>query len=437
MTAPLIGPDQIPLLEELAETAESLTIRRRAKVLLLYNDGQNTREISDSVSLSPRSVRYWRREYLNRGMDIFAGDTNLTAIKEAFDKSTSDESLASTPEPIPETEKPARITSTDKEDYPEVRKKPGIKPDDPMSEAGRKILSFHFSRMLNHEEGTCLGEDIEDLHDMRVATRRMRAAFEVFGAYFKTKTVKRHLKGLRATGRALGRVRDLDVFMEKAERYLESIPEEGRTGLEPLVHAWKEERTAEREKMLTYLASEAYQEFKRDFNIFISTPGDGTRPVSDSRPTPYLLRHLAPLLVYERLAAVRAYEMVIENAVIEQLHALRIEFKKLRYAVEFFQEVLGDQAEQVIDDIKRIQDHLGDLNDADVACKTLREFIETWEERQIELPLHRRQNPEPVVAYLASKHAERHRLMVTFPEVWAYFNRPEFMQNLALSISVL
>jgi CHAD domain-containing protein len=435
MTEQLLASNQIPLLEELAEYADSLTIRRRARLLLLYNAGQNTREISESISLSPRSVRYWRREYLNRGMEIFSGIAKFAEA--AFKQPPPEEITPLELAPAPEVEKPTQKTSLDRAGFPKMRKKPGIKPDDPMAEAGRKILNFHFARMLNHEEGTRLGEDIEELHDMRVATRRMRAAFEVFGEFFKPKAVKQHLKGLRATGRALGRVRDLDVFMEKASHYLETLHEEGHTGLEPLVNAWQMERTTEREKMLTYLEGEGYQNFIEEFNIFVSTTGNGARPVSTSSPTPHLLHHVAPMLIYTRLAAVRAYETIMENAAIEQLHALRIEFKKLRYAVEFFHEVLGEQAKQVIDDIKKIQDHLGDLNDADVATHTLREFIETWEERQINLPLHQRQNPEPVVAYLASKHAERHRLMVTFPKVWAYFNRSEFLENLAQAISVL
>jgi len=341
------------------------------------------------------------------------------------------------PTPIPEERTPNRKHVYERTKLPKVRKNPGIKADDPMAEAGRKILRFHFAHMPSHEKGTRLGEDIEELHDMRVATRRMRAAFEVFGPFFKPKAVKSHLKGLRATGRALGRVRDLDVFMEKADHYLETLPEEERPGLEPLLDAWQQERTLGRDKMLAHLDSESYQQFKQDFNEFVSTPSAGARPISGVNPIPNLVQHVAPVLIYTHLAAVRTYETIIANATIEQLHALRIEFKKLRYTLEFFREVLGSQAKGVINDLKTLQDHLGDLNDANVACQILREFIETWEERQIDLPLQERQNPEPVVAYLAAKHAERHKLMVTFPEAWAHFNRPEFLENIALAISVL
>ncbi|MEJ2326812.1 MAG: CHAD domain-containing protein, partial [Chromatiaceae bacterium] len=90
-------------------------------------------------------------------------------------------------------------------------------------DAARKPLYFHFLRKLYHEPGTRLGEDIEELHDMRVATRRMRAAFQVFGDYLDMDKMKVFLKGLRRTGRALGAVRDLDVFWEKTQHYLEKL----------------------------------------------------------------------------------------------------------------------------------------------------------------------------------------------------------------------
>jgi CHAD domain-containing protein len=427
MAEQFLQPDLIPLLEELAAKTNPETIQHRARILLLYNAGQDTREISETVGLSPRTVRFWRREFLDRGMDIFTATTEHKQSEELSSK----EHASVQPAPLPEGAASTRIP------FPRVRKNPGLKADDAMAEAGRKILRFHFAHMLSHENGTRLGEDIEELHDMRVATRRMRAAFEIFKPFFKQKAVKNHLKGLRATGRALGHVRDLDVFMEKAEHYLEALPEAKRAGLEPLLDTWQQERDSARDKMLAHLNSKSYQQFKQDFNEFVSTPGAGARRLSGSNPEPDLVRLVAPILVYTNLAAVRAYDKIIPNAVIEQLHALRIEFKKLRYTLEFFREVLGTQSKEVIDDLKTLQDHLGDLNDANVACQILRKFIESWEERQWALPLQERQNPEPVVDYLAAKHAERYKLMITFPEAWAHFNRPEFLENVALAISVL
>jgi CHAD domain-containing protein len=313
--------------------------------------------------------------------------------------------------------------------------KPGIEPEDDLAEAGRKVMGYHFAQMILHEAGTRLGEDIEELHDMRVATRRMRAAFEVFGEAFDRKAVKVHLKGLRTTGRALGRVRDLDVFMEKAGQYLDSVPQEQRAGLNPLLSLWEVERQEDRAKMIEYLDSQDYANFKRKFLKFVTTPGMGAKEFSEVSPNQVKL--VVPILVYTRLAAVRTYGHLLESATIDQLHALRIEFKKLRYTLEFFSEVLGKETKSLVADIKKLQDHLGDLNDADVACSILRQFIDNWEVRQVHLPIVERENPEPVVAYLASKHAERYFLTITFQEAWQDFDQPEMRSKIASAVSVL
>jgi CHAD domain-containing protein len=225
--------------------------------------------------------------------------------------------------------------------------------------------------------------------------------------------------------------------MEKARQYLETLPDSERTGLAPLLNAWEQKRAEEREKLVSYLESEEYQQFKLDFNRFTSRPEGSAIPISEINPNPNLVRHVLPALIYTRLASVRAYETLLAHATVEQLHALRIEFKKLRYAMEFFHEVLGNEAKDVIDELKSLQDHLGNLNDANVACQILSEFIEEAQALQNALPLHERQSLEPVVAYLAAKHAERHNLMVAFPELWEHFNRRESLKNIAFSISGL
>lgn len=319
----------------------------------------------------------------------------------------------------------------------EMPASPGVQPDDPMAEAGRKVMRYHFLEMLSHEEGTRQGEDIEALHDMRVATRRMRASFDVFGDAFKEKILQRYLKRLRATGRALGRVRDLDVFMEKAQAYLLTLPEADRPGLNPLLLDWKAQRDRARDEMLDHLNSREYQDFKREFGLFLNTPGLGARRVSQFPPEPFQVYSVAPVLIYTRFGEARSFDRILGNAQVEQLHALRIEFKKLRYTLEYFQEVLGKDAKGLISTLKTLQDHLGDLNDADVAIHILQEFLQQWDDQQKDRPLAERQNPEGVVNYLAYRHAERYRLMVTFQEAWLNFIRPEFRRDLAMAVSVL
>jgi len=315
----------------------------------------------------------------------------------------------------------------------EKLKAPGVLPDDAMSEAGRKVLRFHFQRMLEHEPGTRTGEDIEELHDMRVATRRMRAAFRVFGEYYQPDVLKPLLKGLRATGRALGGVRDLDVFMHKAQQYLGELPEEDREDLDPLLTNWQNKREAARDGMLSYLDGKRYGQFARDSAAFVLTDGMGALPVPDNEPIPYQVRHVVPALIYDRYEVVRGYEGVIQKASVETLHALRIDCKRLRYALEFFSEVLGPEAADVIKEVVVLQDHLGNLHDADVACGVLVGFLNEW----VGAAGRERTNVSGITRYLIAKQDELRTLVDDFSEVWRNFDRAEVRRSLALAVAAL
>ena len=78
---------------------------------------------------------------------------------------------------------------------------------------------------------------------------------------------------------------------------------------------------------------------------------------------PHQLRHVLPILLHERLARVRAYDTVLPASDDAILHALRVEFKQLRYALEFFQPLLGNSNQSFLREAKEMQDILGRIND--------------------------------------------------------------------------
>jgi CHAD domain-containing protein/transposase-like protein len=420
---PLNSEDKLQI-EQLSVDARK-TLQRRARLLLLYENGLPTREVAAQVGLSPRQTRYWRSQYQLRGMDIFKV---VEKVRKPRIKKAQQISLPAS------DEKEKQVWGIP---FPEPMSSVGMSPEDTMAEGGRKTLRFHFAEMLAHEPGTRLGDDPEELHDMRVATRRMRAAFAVFEQAFNPKITRPYVRGLRTTGRALGHTRDMDVILQKAASYLDGLNLEQQTGMQPLIQFWQTEQAQARVDMLTHLDSQKYARFIQKFNLFVNTPGMGALPIQQDFPAPHRVREVVPALIYTRLETVRAYETILAKATIAQLHALRIECKRLRYTVEFFQEVLGDKAKTIINELKGIQDHLGDLHDADVVCQIIRQFLTEWDNRQTVQPLSERQNPQPIVAYLAYQSAELHRLIVSFPQTWEHFNRPAFRMNLALAVAAL
>ena len=140
-----------------------------------------------------------------------------------------------------------------------------------------------------------------------------------------------------------------------------------------------------------------------------------------------------PALIYTRYEVVRGYEPVIENTSLETLHALRIDCKRLRYALEFFREVLGPEVEEVVEEVVIVQDHLGNLHDADVACHLLIGFLDQWSRQE----RRERINISGVTRYLVAKQSDLRVLVDSFPETWRHFNRPEMRRQLALAVSAL
>ena len=327
----------------------------------------------------------------------------------------------------------------------ELPEMPGVGPDDPMSEAGRKTLRFHYQRMIDNEPGTRLGEDIEFLHDMRVATRRMRAAFRVFGSFYRPKAMAPHLKGLRRTGRALGRVRDLDVIIDKMLRHQASVPVAEQADLDGLLVTLNAERDAARVRMIEYLDSTKYARFKERFGRFVETRGMGAKAIAQDEvpPHPYRVRHVAPVIIYERLAVMRAFDDVLSeaNPPLTRYHRLRIACKRLRYTLEFFLEVLGPDTKATIKLVVAMQDHLGALQDAVVASDLMLGFLEQGTRGNGDgVPgddLEAQGAVRGIEAYLSVKQAEIEHLLDTFPAAWQVLKGSEFSRMVAETVMAL
>ncbi len=312
----------------------------------------------------------------------------------------------------------------------------GVRSDDRMSEAGRKILRFHFRRMLRCEKGAREGLDIEALHDMRVATRRMRAAVKIFEPYFEEDALRPFARNLRRTGRALGQVRDLDVLLDKLTRYAQTLPSDQQTGLEQLLQAWQAQRDAARDAMLAFLDSGRYRQFKREFDEFLTAPLAGAPRLDPNQPQRILVCHVVASAIWRSYETIRAFEWVLDRAPLETLHQLRIEIKGLRYLLEFLREALGDEAAAVIQELVQAQDTLGDLHDADVAIHLLSDFLT----HITGLPQARaRKQPElrGVTSYLAAQEGQLRKLLRRTPAVWKRLNAPRLRRQLALAVASL
>ena len=120
-------------------------------------------------------------------------------------------------------------------------------------DAARRALEGHFHKMMDNAEGTRLGEDIEALHDMRVGSRRLRAALSVFAKIFPKSEYQTLDKQVGDITDALGAVRDLDVQLDYLRRVRDPLPPNEAYGLSRLIERQAKRRDKERKKLVKAL----------------------------------------------------------------------------------------------------------------------------------------------------------------------------------------
>ena len=281
---------------------------------------------------------------------------------------------------------------------------------DPMAEAGRKIFAGQVRRMRRQEAGSRSGADIESVHRMRVAIRRMRSLLKLIPDHYQVATVSKLETGLRDVARALGGIRDLDVLIVDLENYTVSLPRDQQAELLALIDRLDRRRVRRRERLNALFDSKGYRRFLRQLRRFSKTAGKGARRVTRSS-APHQVRHVLPLLLHQRLAQVKAYDAVLPATDINDLHELRVEFKQLRYAIEFFRPVLGTSADRFLESARAMQEFLGRIQDISVFMEAVGRLKKLTPEQSAVLE-----------SYCAARLAEQNRLREQFEELWTRFN---------------
>lgn len=299
-----------------------------------------------------------------------------------------------------------------------------VAPDDVMSIAGRKIMRKQWIAVLLHESGSRTGEDVEDVHEMRVAIRRIRCALRLLSPYYKPSLVRAFKGQLQQLAWSLGAVRDLDVLIDDVSAYQTRIGSEARAALQPAVDRLNERRQQARGELNHHLDGRSHRRFVKDFGQFLMSPEDLETPLELAEVTPTQVQHLLPVLIYQRLAAVRAYQPVLATADAVTRHALRIKLKQLRYALELFVDVLTHDINEYVDEIKKLQDFLGKMNDA----HTARDYLsQMFADNRI----------APMTEYIEGLAQKEAALEMRVMEYWDKFNTRKVQGKLSKIILTL
>jgi triphosphatase len=249
---------------------------------------------------------------------------------------------------------------------------------DPSMSAGEvafAVLRRQFAEMRNHEGGTRLGEDPEELHDMRVPTRRMRAAIKVFRDALPERA-RWFGEELRWVAQALGEVRDLDVQIERLEGWKQEADEESSRLLDKIIRVTEKRRAEARKDMLAVLDSDRYEILESSFAQMLHRgPGREFSQTNGNDPVGQPITAVAPALISRRYRKWRkAAKRLDASSSPEAFHDARKKGKRLRYTLEFVSEVYGEPVQELVVPLKALQDDLGDHQDAMVAAGHLREL---------------------------------------------------------------
>jgi CHAD domain-containing protein len=211
----------------------------------------------------------------------------------------------------------------------------------------------------------------EEIHQLRVAARRLRVALKLFGRMLPSKDAARFSTDLRWFASSLGDVRDLDVYSENFKTYVQGLPPSQRGGMSGYQMYLRRERTEARQRAAQAVSSQRAADLIAALDRFVA-----------AGPSIGALRRWGSLSVRDamrqgvRRSVARVRRLgnpLMERAQAAELHELRIKVKRLRYELDFFADVYPP-LRQTAKESKTFQDLLGAHQDVYAGTARMRRY---------------------------------------------------------------
>jgi len=283
-----------------------------------------------------------------------------------------------------------------------------------------RILADLFQIAKQNQWGVIADVDSEFLHDYRTAIRRMRSIAAECQEVLPQDIVVRLKTDFRTLGKATNRLRDFDVFLQRQAEYQAAVPAILGSGLDQLFDAMRKKRQKTCDQLQAFLRDPSYERMVDDWDRFFTLQSH----ISSAPASPTVLE-LARKTIANRYHRILEQGAAISEASEDgQVHALRIECKKLRYLLEVFASLFPRQdVDRFVTLLKTVQDNLGLHNDLVVQQQKLMAFADKKSVLK--------ENAMSIAAAgaLVGMLVERRRhLRTDFKAIFAEFTRPENRQ---------
>jgi CHAD domain-containing protein len=237
----------------------------------------------------------------------------------------------------------------------------------PIAEVALANLRRYLSAWHLHEPGARLGDNPEELHDLRVAGRRLDAILRQFRSSLPA-SLLRIRPTFKKVLRALGDARDLDVALSELEAFARELPGPDQDSVGPLTQHLVSERARARARMLSVLDSASVQKNFQKLTSLLAAPA-----AASQQPSRELALTVAPEMIRRRYRKVRkSAALLTPESSTEAYHEVRGHVKKLRYVLEAVAVIYGKPADEMLRPLRRWQEKLGVQQDAAVASRRLK-----------------------------------------------------------------
>ncbi|MGE3464252.1 MAG: CHAD domain-containing protein, partial [Pseudomonadales bacterium] len=289
------------------------------------------------------------------------------------------------------------------------RRRELMTPDDTWTRLAADYLQEQLEALAYYEPFAYEGLHTEGVHQMRVATRRMRAALKAFGDVLPEESARRLAAEAGWLCDVLGEVRDLDVQLERLAQYRSQLPSTRQSTLDAYERHLKTSHQQARRCLVAALDGRRYTHF---LNRYRGLQGEANELIGGG-PT---IRDFARRELPTRLERIRrAGRKIRPGSPPEAYHRLRIRIKKLRYGLEILEGPYGETLAGVTKALRRLQGRLGDHQDACVAQTELAQYRDTLASAARE-----RRTFDRLIAIEAERAAE---LRSRFPKDWRKFDK--------------